>query len=408
MTAPASVDALAIEGGLPVRAGPLPVWPRFDEDEVTAVADVLRSGRVNYWTGGQGRAFEEEFAVYHGMPHAVALANGTLALELALRVLGIGPGDDVVVTPRSFLASASSIVLSGANPVFADVDPDSGGITVETIAAAITPRTRAILVVHLGGWPCDMPAIMALADARGLRVIEDCAQAHGATIDGKLVGTFGDIGAFSFCQDKIITTGGEGGMLLMRDRDLWSAAWSYKDHGKSWERVHATDHPPGFRWVHEGFGSNYRLTEAQSAIGRIQLGKLRGWLETRRGIAARLDDGLRDLAALRIPVPAARLGHAYYRYYIFVRPERLAAAWDRDRILMAVTAEGVQLLAGSCSEIYLERAFDRRPGRPAQRLVVARELGETSLALAMHPALAPGDVDDMISALRKVITRATA
>jgi dTDP-4-amino-4,6-dideoxygalactose transaminase len=408
MTAPPSLDDLAIDGGEPARRTPFPFWPRHDEDEVAAVTDVLRSGRVNYWTGSNVKAFEEEFAAYHGMPHAVALANGTLALELALRLLGVGRGDEVVVTPRSFFASASSIVLAGARPVFADVDRDSGGLTADSIAAAITPRTRAVMVVHLGGWPCDMPAIMALARARGLRVIEDCAQAHGATIDGQRVGTFGDVGAFSFCQDKIITTGGEGGMLVMRDRDLWSEAWSFKDHGKSWERVHAVDHPPGFRWVHADFGSNWRLTESQAAIGRIQLRKLDGWLGSRRLLALRLADGLAGVDALRIPVVPERIRHAGYRQYLFVRPDRLAAGWTRDRILAAIAAEGVSILTGSCPEIYLEQAFDGRPERPAERLPVARELGETSLSLALHPALGPEDVDDMVRALRKVMAHATA
>ncbi len=402
------LDDLALDGGRPVRTTPLPFWPRYEEDEVRAVAEVLRSGRVNYWTGGEGRAFETEFAAFHGMPHAVALANGTLALELALRLLGVGDGDDVVVTPRSFFASASSVLLAGARPVFADVDPDGGVITAESIAAAITPATRAILVVHLGGWPADMPAIMALATERGLRVIEDAAQAHGATVDGQLVGTFGDIGAFSFCQDKIITTAGEGGMLVMRDRDLWEQAWSFKDHGKSRERMHATDHPPGFRWVHDGIGSNWRLTESQSAIGRIQLAKLPGWLAVRRRLAAQLDAGLDDLGALRIPRPPARIGHSYYRYYMFLRPERLAAGWGRDRIISAVGAEGIPLLSGTCPEIYLERAFDTHPGRPAERLPTARELGETSLALALQPALGPAEIDDMVGALRKVFAHATA
>jgi dTDP-4-amino-4,6-dideoxygalactose transaminase len=252
-----------------------------------------------------------------------------------------------------------------------------------------------------------MPAIVSLARERGLRVIEDCAQAHGATVDGQLVGTFGDVGAFSFCQDKIITTGGEGGMLLMRDRALWEAAWSFKDHGKSWERVNATDHPPGFRWLHEGFGTNWRLTESQAAIGRIQLRKLAGWLDGRRRLARRLDAALADVAALRIPVPEERVGHAYYRYYLFVRPERLAPGWTRERILTAAAAEGIPIFNGSCSEMYLERAFDGRPERPGERLPVARELGETSLSVALHPSLGEGEVDDIVRALRKVMAHAS-
>jgi dTDP-4-amino-4,6-dideoxygalactose transaminase len=275
-------------------------WPRFDEDEIAAAERVLRSGRTNYWTGTECKGFEEEFAAYHGVEHAVALANGTLALELALRILGVGPGDEVIVTPRSFFASASCVMQVGARPVFADVDRDSQNISAKSIKEKITAKTRAILPVHLAGWPCDMPAIMDLATEHGLVVVEDCAQAHGARINGKPVGSFGDAAAFSFCQDKIMSTAGEGGMLLTKESGAWQKAWEFRDHGKSLSRVFADDHPIGFRWLHESFGSNWRLTEIQGAIGRIQLKKLDGWVESRRLNAAHLRDGLSSIPLLRI------------------------------------------------------------------------------------------------------------
>jgi len=229
-------------------------WPSFAADELAAVEAVLRSGQVNYWTGDEGRAFEREFAAWCGSPYAVALANGTVAIDLALKLLHIGPGDEVIVTPRTFLASATCIVNAGARPVFADVDRDSQNITAETIAPTLSKRTRAIECVHLAGWPCEMDGILALAKDRGLAVIEDCAQAVGAKYRGRSVGTFGEAAAWSFCQDKIMTTGGEGGMLSTSERALWSAAWSYKDHGKSWEAVYEREHPIGFKWLHEVFG----------------------------------------------------------------------------------------------------------------------------------------------------------
>ena len=383
----------------------MPSWPSYDEEQVAVAARILRSGKVNYWTGDECRRFEGEFAAYHGVAHAVALANGTIALELALRVLGIGVGDEVIVTPRSFFASVSSIVLAGAEPVFAEVDEASQVITPESVAAVITRRTKAIVAVHLAGWPCDMPAIMQLARQHRLKVIEDCAQAHGARIDGQLVGTFGDVAAFSFCQDKIITTAGEGGMLLTNDADLWSAAWAFKDHGKSWDRVRAGDHPPGFRWLHETFGTNWRLTEIQGAIGRIQLRSLETWVARRRGHATRLADGLRDLEGLRVPEPPPNLSHAFYKFYAFVRPDRLRAGWDRDAILDALSAEGIPGLSGSCPEMYREVAFK---GRPIPVLPIAQELGQTSLMLPVHPTLEPSDIDDMIAAVRKVMAHATA
>ena len=399
------MDRLAIDGGEAVRSSPLPQWPQYSEEEIAAAVAILRSGRVNYWTGDECRRFETEFAAYHGMRHGIALANGTLALELALRVLGIGAGDEVIVTPRSYFASASCIVLSGATPVFADVDPDSQNVTVETMASLIGPNTKALLVVHLAGWPCDMISIMQLARKHGLRVIEDCAQAYGARYDGKSVGSFGDAGAFSFCQDKIMSTGGEGGMFITDDGDLWEAAWSFKDHGKSWSRSYTDDHPPGFRWLHQHFGSNWRMTEIQGAIGRIQLSKLEHLIARRRENAARMAAGIEEIKALRVPLPSEGEHHAYYKFYAFVRPERLRPEWTRDRILVALEAEGTPGLSGSCPEIYREEAFS---SEAYPTLPVARSLGETSLMLPVHPTLAESDIDDMVAALQKVMALATA
>ncbi|MDB5101685.1 MAG: Glutamine--scyllo-inositol transaminase [Cyanobacteria bacterium RYN_339] len=390
----------------PVRTAPLPPWPTFAPDEIAAVTAVLQSGKVNYWTGNEGRLFEQEYAASLGMPHAIALANGTVALELALYVLDIGPGDDVVTTCRTFIASASAAVMRGARPIMADVDRDSQNVTAETIAAALTPATKALIVVHLAGWPCDMDPILALARERGLYVIEDCAQAHGATYKGRPVGTLGDIGAFSFCQDKILTTGGEGGLIVMHDERLWKKAWAFKDHGKSYDAVYHREHAPGFRWLHESFGTNMRLTEIQSAIGRVQLRKLPEWVATRRRHAAQLIEAFSRLPALRVPVVAGDSEHAYYKFYAFVRPERLRVGWDRDRILQAIVAEGVPCFSGSCSEIYLEQAFPAEL-RPPERLPVAKELGETSLLFLVHPTMTTADITDTCQAVERVLALAT-
>jgi dTDP-4-amino-4,6-dideoxygalactose transaminase len=365
----------------------LPTWPRFDDDERAVVDRVLASGRVNYWTGDEGRAFEHEYASYLGRKHAIALTNGTVALELALRVWNIGPGDEVIVTPRSFVASASVVALAGAKPVFADVDPDSQNITAETIEAVLTPSTRAIIAVHLGGWPCDMDPIMALAEKHQLMVLEDCAQAHGAMYHGRPVGSIGHAAAFSFCQDKIMTTGGEGGLLALDDTDRWKAAWSFKDHGKSWSAVYETQHPPGFRWLHESFGTNWRLTELQSAIGRLQLKKLEQWVAARQRNATILVGRLSESSLLRVPMPRSDIRNAWYRFYGFVRAERLRAGWTRDRIMHEITARKVPCFAGSCPEIYREKAFAASRFLPAAPLALAVRLGEESLAFLVHPTL---------------------
>lgn len=447
--------------GLPAKGA----WPHFEDDEVMSAAAVLRSGKVNQWTGKEVLTFQEEFAAAAGMKYGIALANGTLALELALRGYGIGPGDEVIVTPRTFIASASCAVLQGATPVFADVNRESQNMTAATMRVVITPKTKAIIAVHLAGWPCDMDEIMALAREHGLKVIEDCAQSHGAVYKGRPVGSMGHAAAFSFCQDKIMTTGGEGGMLLTDDEALWERAWAFKDHGKNYESVYHKEHPPGFRWLHDSFGTNWRMTEMQAAIGRRQLRKLPEWVRLRRRNAEILSRAWAGLEGLRLTPPPEEIYHSYYKYYAFVRPERLRPGWDRDRIMNAVVKEGAPCFSGSCSEIYLEKAFggegaagtamggaaveaagvagtmDRMSGtpheaypaprpsaqgggemtgppgsqwltaptgppalRPAARLPVAKELGETSLMFLVHPTLTEADMAKVAEAVIKVMT----
>jgi dTDP-4-amino-4,6-dideoxygalactose transaminase len=386
---------------------PLAPWPSFTEEEAQAVQAVLLSNKVNYWTGQECRQFETEFAAWCGVEHAIALTNGTVALDLALKVLGIGPGDEVVVTSRTFLASASSIVTAGAAPVFADVDADSQNITADSIRAVLSPRTKAIICVHLAGWPCEMDDIMALAAEHNLSVIEDCAQAHGARYKGRPVGSIGHIGAWSFCQDKIMTTGGEGGMVTTNDHALWRAMWSYKDHGKSWEAVYERQHPPGFRWVHDSFGTNWRMLEMQAAIGRIQLRRMPAWRTRRAELAERLAMVTHRFACVRQPLAPDYIEHAHYKHYFFVCQEHLAEGWTRDRIAEALIALGAPCYQGSCSEVYLEKAFDGTPWRPAQRLPIAQALGETSLMMLVHPTITDAQMDEVCAALDQVLRQAS-
>ena len=385
---------------------PFSPWPYFASDEIEAVTSVLRSGKVNYWTGQEGRLFEAGFAQYVNTKHAICVANGTVALELVLYALGIGPGDEVITTSRTFIASASCVVMRGARPVCVDVDRNSQNITAKTIRAAITAKTKAIIVVHLAGWPCDMDPILELAEEHGLKVIEDCAQAHGATYKGKPVGSLGHMAAFSFCQDKILTTGGEGGMVTTNDEHLWNRAWSYKDHGKSYDAVFRREHPPGFRWLHESFGTNWRLTEMQSALGRVILRKLPEWVSIRRKHAAQLTECFHSMPALRVTEPSSEVQHSYYKYYVFVRTERLRRGWNRERIMAQIEAAGVPCFSGSCSEIYLERAFAGEK-LPAPYLPVARELGETSLMFLVHPTLLDVHIEMTCATVKRVMELAT-
>ncbi|WP_441368407.1 DegT/DnrJ/EryC1/StrS family aminotransferase [Acinetobacter lwoffii] len=380
-------------------------WPSFTQEEADAVSQVLLSNKVNYWTGQECREFEKEFARFAETGYAVALANGTVALDVALKALGIGAGDDVIVTSRTFLASASSIVTAGANPVFADIELDSQNISRRTIEAVITPNTKAIICVHLAGWMCDMDPIMQLASDKGLYVIEDCAQAHGAKYKGKSAGSIGHVAAWSFCQDKIMTTGGEGGMVTTNNETLWKKMWSYKDHGKNFDSIYNKQHLPGFRWLHDSFGTNWRMMEMQAVIGRFQLKKMPEWTRKRTENAKRILACFQDSPYFTVHTPDTDYAHAWYKCYVQVNIEALPEGWSRDRIMAEIDALGVPCFSGSCSEVYLEHAFDGTVWRPAQRLPNAQKLGETSLMFLVHPTLTENNMQTTKDAINQVIRR---
>lgn len=385
---------------------PFSPWPSFTQEEANAVSHVLLSNKVNYWTGSECREFEKEFATWAESEYAIALSNGTLAIDVALKALGVGLGDEVITTPRTFLASASSIVTSGGSPVFADVDLKSQVITAESIQAVLTPKTKAVIVVHLAGMPAEMDAIMALSEQHSFYVIEDCAQAHGAKYKGRSVGAIGHIGAWSFCQDKIMTTGGEGGMVTTNDRSFWSKMWSYKDHGKSWEAVYEREHPPGFRWLHDSFGTNWRMTEIQAAIGRIQLLRMPEWHEKRLKNASAIWECAKQLDGLRVSDIPDYIEHAAYKCYVFVEPDLLKPDYSLDKISHEINQRGVPCYSGSCPEVYLEKAFDNTGWRPENRLSVAKELGESSLMFLVHPTLTEDEIKKTCGTLRTVMKMA--
>ncbi|MDQ2045201.1 DegT/DnrJ/EryC1/StrS aminotransferase family protein [Pseudoalteromonas sp. 20-92] len=385
---------------------PFSPWPCFTQEEADAVGRVVLSNKVNYWTGYEGREFEKEFSTWSESKYAIALGNGTLALDLALKALNVGAGDEVITTPRTFLASASSIVTAGAAPVFADVDLNSQSITAASIKAVLTPKTKAVIVVHLAGMPAEMDLIMALSKEHGFYVIEDCAQAHGAKYKGRSVGSIGHVGAWSFCQDKIMTTGGEGGMVTTNSKELWSAMWSYKDHGKSFDAIYNREHPPGFRWLHESFGTNWRMTEMQAVLGRIQLTRMSDWTMTRQSYGDELNKAAGEFDCIRLVTVPEYSEHAEYKHYMFVKPEQLAEGWDRDRIVNEIVERGVPCFQGSCSEVYLEKAFDNTPWRPKKRLPNAVELGETSLMFLVHPTLTETEIAKTTQVIKEVFSLA--
>ena len=383
-------------------------WPYFEADEIEAAASTLKSGKVNYWTGELGKQFEVAYAKSVGKQFGIALSNGTVALELALRVLGVQAGDEVIVASRSYVASASCVLLVDATPVFADVDSDSGNISVETITPLITKKTKAIIPVHVGGWPCDMPAIMDLACQHNLMVIEDCAQAHGACVAGKPVGAWGHAAIFSFCQDKIISTGGEGGMLLLDNELAYKQAWAYKDIGRSYNAVFNQTHAEGFRWLTETPGSNYRMTEFQAAIGLRQLEKLPRWVAQRNNNANEIVGTLKQFDF--IDTPTLQLldnsQHAYYRLYAKLKKDVVLAGLSgeslRNHIINQLVLSGVPCFFGSCAEIYREKLFAKI--LPNQRLPNAADFADNAFCFLVHHTITNEQLQLMTNTIKQVLT----
>ena len=385
-------------------------WPVFSKEEINKVSQILSSGKVNYWTGMEGKCFESEFAKNADSKYGIVMANGTLALTAAYSAIGLTEGDELITTSRTFIATSSAAVLLGAKPIFADIDLDSGCITPKEIEPLITSRTKAISVVHLGGWPAKIQEICEIAKAYNLYVIEDCSQAHGAKIkvdnNWKSVGSFGDVATWSFCQDKIITTGGEGGIVSTSNEKIKDFCWSIKDHGKTLKAIKLQEKTEGFKWLHDGFGSNYRLSEMQSAIGRIQLRKLEEWNKIRSFNAEILYSYLKNIDAVRLPYVGKNINHAWYKFYCYLDFEVLSSDWDRNRIIKTINDYGYPAFSGSCSEIYLEKCFKKLSSN-YERLKNARELGATSLMLLVHPSISKEQIIKYSEVVRDVLLKAS-
>ena len=387
-------------------------WPIYEEDEIKLTSNILRSGKVNYWTGKEGSYFEKEFAAWCGTKYAIAVSNGSVALYAIYKSIGLKPGNEIITTPRTFIATSSSALMLGAIPIFSDVDENSGCITAEKIEPLITERTKAISIVHLAGWPADIVPIKNLAKRFNLFLIEDCSQAHGASIEingkSQSVGSFGDASAWSFCQDKIISTAGEGGMVTTNNKELFELIWSLKDHGKNINSVFNTSHQSGFRWLSENIGTNFRLTELQSAIGRIQLSKLSRWNELRTRNANILINKLMKLDSIRTPSPIEGFKHAWYKFYCFLEPNNIKPEWNRDKIISEIQGQGFPAFHGGCSEIYLEKCFEQFNDKISyERLPIAKRLGETSLMFLIHPSITIDQMNHYANSIYNVISKAS-
>jgi perosamine synthetase len=407
--------SLALLGGTPVRDRPLPSWPDYGEEEIQAAVQVLRSGNLARQSGSKVSQFEQAFADRFQVKHAVAVSSGTAAIHVAIAALGIGPGDDVINTPHCFIGTATPVVHAGAVPVFADIDSDTFNIDPDSIEKWITPDTRAIIPVHLNGLPADMQRILDIARRRDLHVIEDAAQAHGALYHGKPVGSIGVMGCFSFWEDKLITTAGEGGMVVTDDDRLAVRARRFQHHGE--ERLDGDYYQQERLYRHEDLGYNYRMTEIQGAIGLIQLGRLDEYITRRRIIAHRLTLHLREIEGILPPYEPSDVVHVYYKYVI--KLDRRVIDTPASEFVAALRAEGIHCARRYPTPLHRQPVFVEHRGfggTPApfeppwyhgqtsytDTRPVAERLPNDLVTITMRPSYSNEDVDDIITAVAKV------
>lgn len=349
---------LAINGGKKTITNKLGHWPSFSEDAIQAVEAVLRSGKVNYWSGPKGMEFEKKFAAWQGSKYAISCATGTAALHIALASLGIGPGDEVIVPSYTFIATSFSVVQAGAIPRFADVNIEDHCISIESAEKLVTKRTKAIIPVHLYGNVCDMDKVLAFAKKHNLYVIEDNAEAFGGYYKGKKTGTLGHMAACSFCQNKTFTTGGEGGMVTT-DNDDWAwTARSFRDHGYDVkERMNLLALEQKLPYIHNMVGWNYRMTEMQSAIGLAELDRIDNWnLPARKRNANIIMDILRDLPQIRfMPIDTKDRQNGWYVMAFSLNIEDMNC--DIYQFVKAAAAEGTPCWKVFWPQCHTERAY---------------------------------------------------
>ncbi len=357
--------------------------PLIGDEEINAVIEVLKSGMLAH--GKEVEAFEREFAGYLGAKHGIAVTNGTAALDVALKALKIGPGDEVITSPFTFIASANSILFQGAKPVFADIDPKTFNLDPNEVLERINEKTKAIIVVHLYGQPADMKAFSEIAEDHKLYLVEDCAQAHGAEFDGRKVGTFGDIAAFSFYPTKNMTTG-EGGMVVTNDDELAYRAQLIRNHGQT------------KKYLHEELGYNLRMTNIAAAIGRVQLRKLDEWNEKRIENAKLLTDGIKRIGGLTPPYIDPRVKHVFHQYVIRVEDE---FPMSRDELAQKLREKGIGTGIHYPMPVH-HQPFYQKLGYPKDICQNAVEASKRVLSLPVHPSVSREDVEYILQTLEEL------
>jgi len=389
----------------------------YSKKSINKIKSILSSGKVNYWNGNEGKKFEREFSNYIGNKYSVAVSNGSVALEIALKTLGLKKKDQVIVSSRSFVISASCVLNLGLKPVFADVD-HNGNLNINTIKKAYNSNVKAIIIVHLNGLACDLQPIVKFVKKNKIFLIEDCSQAHGAVYQNKKVGSFGDISTWSFCTDKIISTGGEGGLISTNKKKLWLKSWSLKDHGKNYMSCFFKKHKTGFKWLHDNLGSNHRMTEIQAYLGREQLKTLDKNINIRNLIANLYLDGLKNyyqkfdvlikpnFKCQSCPLKknienCNKCVHSFYRLNLFVNKKKI----NQIKLVELLNKKMIDCSIGACPEIYREKIFKKYKLSPKKRLSNAKLLGETSIVFPINPQKSLNKVNLEIMYIKKILSK---
>jgi dTDP-4-amino-4,6-dideoxygalactose transaminase len=379
------------------------IWPNFSKNLISKVSNVIKSGKINYTTGKYGKKFEYEFSKYVGNKYSVAICNGTAALEVAIKSLKLPKRSEIIVPARSFFASASCIVNTGYTPVFVDVDLLTQNVCLKDLKKKINWKTKAIVCVHLAGLPCDMYGIKKIAKKNKIKIIEDCSQAHGASINNKQVGSFGDVSTWSFCNDKIISTLGEGGMISTNNKKIYEFCKRYINHGTVLKIEKNLDK---FIYSKDYFGTNLRITEIQSIAGLEQLKNLEKIQIYRDKVAKNYFDFISKYQKYFYSYyPSKEIKSAWYRFYFFVKINSKDDQKTRYKIIKDLKKKNLRCFTGSCPEIYLEKSFRKLKGFKQKRLKNCKILGETSIALDIDHTIRYHEHKENLLILKNVIEK---
>ncbi len=377
-------------------------WPHYSNRIANLVKKTILSGKVNYWTGNLCEKFENKFSKFIDVKYCCSISNASVGLEIALNALDIKKNDEVIVPSRTYITSASAILRVNAKPIFADIEKNSLNIDINSIKKNINRNTKAIICVHLAGYPCDMENILKIAKKNNLKVIEDCSQAHGAMIKNRSVGSFGDISVWSFCNDKIISTGGEGGMIACNNKTIYKKIWSIKDCGRSYDKIRKKTTKVGYRWLYDSIGTNFRMTEMQAAIGILQLKELKSYLKKRNRNANILRNALKKINFIDFQNVDKKLYHAYYRFTILVNKTKIKKGNSRDTILKQLINNKIPATVGVCPELYKEKVFHKFRKKYTDKYY-AKEVGKNIICFSVDPSISEKNMQSISNKIKRIM-----